>query len=99
MGETIYLEPRAVYDGAIVEPEEAYQLIEHQYLNEVAGYLPHQRPSMSVWLGGRVIYSAQLIVSQLVNLNDWSEAQALEHLSYNIMGSYHHEWPIILEDV
>ena len=50
MGETIYLEPRAVYDGAIVEPEEAYQLIEHQYLNEVAGYLPHQRPSMSVWL-------------------------------------------------
>ena len=108
-----YLEPREVYDGALIDLESAVdgwpelsqwrlsiiELIENQYLNQVAGYLPEHRPSMADWLYGRAIYSAAGIIHQLQTELGWSETEALEHLGYNIMGIFRADWPIIVEDL
>lgn len=64
----IYLEPRAVYDEAIIGQQGEDILI----------------------------YSFWAIVDALMETG-WTEAEAMEHICYNIMGTSLPGWPIILE--
>tara|TARA_B100000686_G_C16379732_1_gene756879 strand:- start:494 stop:694 length:201 start_codon:yes stop_codon:yes gene_type:complete len=64
----IYLEPREVYDKAIIGQE-----------------------------GDLLIYSFWAIVEALM-ATGWTELEAIEHISYNIMGTSLPGWPIILEE-